>query len=346
MATGPDVMQPAHLAACGIGGAFAALALDATGVPVWRCDLDIRAHDIVADPARGICAVMGRKPGRGALICDLANGVRRQMLAPFAKHSFDGHGVFSADGRHLFTTQSAERTQDGRIVIYDLATGAVAADYSSHGIEPHELIWATPEVLAIGNGGIVDRFASDAIDSSLVLLNAIDGSVRHRWVLDDEWESLSIRHLAMTSDGGIAFAMQDQDAATDRRPLVGIAGPGDALSFLDIPPAVQARLDGYIGSIAVDRSGAIIAASAPRGGMALFWAAADQRYLGAIELPDVCGLAPTAQALALRLTSGHGRQCDVTLDAAHGILALHDIQPASALAAQWDNHLAWTGAQV
>jgi hypothetical protein len=337
---------PAHLAACGIGGGFAALALAADGAPLWRCDLDIRAHDIVADPARGICAVMGRKPGRFTLICDLADGAPRQMLLPLPDHSFDGHAVFSPDGTRLFTTQSAERSQDGRIAVYDLANGAVAADFPSHGIEPHELIWAAPETLAIGNGGIVDRHAPDAIESSLVLLDARDGSVRQRWVLDDEWETLSIRHLALLPHGRFAFAMQDQDAATDRRPLVGIADPAGELTFLDIPAGIHRRLDGYIGSVAVDRSGAVIAASAPRGGVALFWAADDHRYLGAVELADVCGLAPTSQALALRLTSGHGRQCEVMLDPAQGIIARREIDSASALTLQWDNHLAWIGAPV
>lgn len=344
MVMGPDMILPAHLAACGVDGGFAAMALDGAGVPVWRRDLDIRAHDIVADPARGICAVIGRKPGRLAYISDLSSGVVRGMLEPFPHHSFDGHAVFSADGAHLFTTQSAERSQEGRIVVYDLASGTIAADYSSQGIEPHELIWVAPDTLAVGNGGIVNRFAADAIDSSLVLLNSGDGRVQRRWVLDDEWETLSIRHLALLPRGRVAFAMQDQDAATDRRPLIGIADPADDLAFLDLPAEIHHRLDGYIGSVATDRTGAIVAASAPRGGRALFWSALDRRYLGAVELADVCGLAATADALTLRLTSGHGAQCDVTVDIHTGTLVRKDIAGTGSLSLQWDNHLAWTGA--
>lgn len=331
---------PAHLAACGMEGGFAAMALDAAGAPLWRCDLDARAHDIVADPARGHCVVMGRKPGRFALIANLATGTPQGLLAPLPGHTFDGHGVFSADGARLFTTQSAERTQEGRIVVYEFVDGRIIAEFPSHGIEPHELIWAAPDVLAIGNGGIVDRHAADAIESSLVLLSAEDGSVLRRWVLDDEWETLSIRHLALLPGGRIAFAMQDQDAATDRRPLVGIADPAGDVAFLDIPAGIHLKLDGYIGSVAVDRTGTIIAASAPRGGAAMFWAGADHRYLGAAELPDVCGLAATAAPLTLRLTSGHGRQCDVTCDAVQGVVARRDIAAAGV---QWDNHLAWIG---
>ncbi len=334
------MILPAHLAACGMEGGFAAMALDAVGAPLWRCELDARAHDIVADPVRRRCVVIGRKPGRFALISDLAMGTPQRLLAPLPGHTFDGHAVFSADGTRLFTTQSADRTQEGCIVVYEIATGAIMVDFPSHGIEPHELIWAAPDVLAIGNGGIVDRHAADAIESSLVLLSAEDGSVLRRWVLDDEWETLSIRHLALLPRGRIAFAMQDQDAATDRRPLVGIADPAGDLSFLDIPAVLHRKLDGYIGSVAVDRTGTIIAASAPRGGAALFWASSDHRYLGAVELPDVCGLAATAEPLTLRLSSGHGRQCDVTLDIIQGIVATRDIAAATM---QWDNHLAWIG---
>lgn len=326
---------PSYLSACAIGGGFAAAALDAAGDIIWQCDLAARAHDVVADPAHDVCAVMGRKPGRSVSIRTLTDGKALLGLAPLPAHSFDGHAVFSADGAELLTTQSDDRTQAGRIAVYETASGNLLRQFSSHGTEPHEIIWAAPGLLAIGNGGILDRRSADAIDSSLALIDAEDGNLQRRWVLDDEWESLSIRHLAALPQGRFAFAMQDQDPATDRRPLVAIAATDGALEFLEIPAAIQRRLDGYIGSVAVDGHGTVIAATAPRGGLSLFWSVRDGRYLGEIPLPDVCGVAADTNS-AFRLTSGHGAWRQARPDG-DGRLAL--AAGGSDLALQWDNHL-------
>lgn len=324
---------PAYLSACGIGTGFAAAALDAAGEILWQCDLAARAHDIVADPARDTCIVMDRKPGRSATLCRLSSGDALHCLRPLPGHAFDGHAVFSPDGAEIFATQSDDRTQAGLIVVYETATGRIARQFSSHGTEPHELVWVGPGLLAIGNGGILDRRSVDAIDSSLAVIDA-HGVLHRRWVLDDEWETLSIRHLAALPDGRFAFAMQDQDAATDRRPLVAIAGLTDELHFLDMPAAIQHRLDGYIGSVAVDARGDVIAATAPRGGLGLFWSAADGRYLGEVALADVCGIAAAADAGFL-LTSGHGALRHVEIGAENVALA-----PGGAdFSLQWDNHV-------
>lgn len=339
MVTGPEMPLPAYLSACGMDGRFAALAVMADGRAAWQCGIAARAHDIVADPARNLCAVMARKPGREAYLCDLSTGNVVRELAPLGGHSFDGHAVFSPEGAALFTTQSADGSQSGSIVVYDVAAGVVTRHFSSHGIEPHELIWVGPDLLAIGNGGILDRRSADAIESSLVLLDVRTAEPKRRWVLDDEWETLSIRHLARLPQERVVFAMQDQDAATDLRPLVGIADPSGDTVFLELPADLQRKLDGYIGSVAVDRGGGLIAASAPRGGVALFWSSSDQRYLGSVALADVCGIAATERVGEFCLSSGHGLVRKVRLDPAVGVVGSDDLAPAMQLGVQWDNHL-------
>lgn len=340
MAMDPEVIgRPAYLAACKTASGFAAVGLDGGGSLLWRRELMGRAHDIVADPAQKFCAVMGRKPGRYAEICDLASGMTTTSLAPAPGNHFDGHAVFSDDGGVLFTTQSAEQTHAGMIVAYRTADGTRIQTHESGGTEPHEIIWAAPGRLAIAHGGIVDRHDPDGIDSSLVLMDAGSGEILRHWVLDDEWESLSIRHLAKLPSTRIAFAMQDQDAATERRPLIGIAGE-TGLEFLEIPAALQPKLDGYIGSVAADSDGAILAATAPRGGVTMFWSVVDKRFLGHVSMADVCGLAAAGSG-CFYLTTGHGGQAIVSIDPATGILTPRNLATATGL--QWDNHLARVG---
>jgi hypothetical protein len=339
MAMGPEMPIPAYLACCGLGGGFAAIGLDGDGRPLWHQSLPARAHDVFGCAELGICAVVARKPGSFVAICDLATGATEAICRAVPGHYFDGHGVFTPDGRQIFTTQSADRTQAGLIAVYDTGNGALLRAFPSQGTEPHELIWSEPGVLAVAHGGIVNRNDPEAIDSSLLLLDAGSGEVLRRWVLDDDFETLSIRHLAALRDGAVAFAMQDQDAATDRRPLVGIAEAGGGLSFLDIPLEVQTRLDGYIGSVAADAFGRVVVATAPRGGAALFWSVEDHGYIGRVDLPDVCGVAPGSVPGALRLTSGHGRQLLATVDSQNGIL-VRELSGGATQGMQWDNHLA------
>ncbi|MBL8709586.1 MAG: DUF1513 domain-containing protein [Rhodospirillaceae bacterium] len=340
----PDI-SPRYLAAGGVAGGYAALALDGGGVPLWRCDLAARAHDIAVHRKSGLCAVIDRKPGKMARICDLATGAVISVLLPLSGCSFDGHAAFSTDGATLFTTQSAAAGQIGQIVVYDLASGRISRHFPSHGIEPHELVWLKPDrLLAVGNGGIVDRRSADPIDSSLVLINAADGSLCRQWILDDELETLSIRHLARLPGDRVVFAAQDQDAATDIRPLLGIADPAGGLNFLTLPATIHRRLDGYIGGVAVDSRGDLIAATAPRGGLALFWSASDRRHLGAVEMSDVCGVAATGEAGTFHLTSGHGGQCRVRIEVASGGISELELNFPPVAGLQWDNHLTWIGA--
>ena len=65
-------------------------------------------------------------------------------------------------------------------------------------------------------------------------------------------------------------------------------------------------LRNYIGSVTVDRAVASSAASAPKGGLVTYWDVAGRRYLGASELSDGCGLAPTHRSAYFLLTSGEG----------------------------------------
>lgn len=330
--------RPTHLAACGIDGGFGAVALSPDGRLIWQRAIEFRAHDVIADPGRLCCIVVGRKPGPMALLCDLATGDLRGSLKPLPGCTFDGHAVFSPDGATIYTTQSEGKKQLGRIGIYRAADASLIGGYSTHGIEPHELIWSVDGVsLVVGNGGIVDRNATDPIDSSLVRLDAATGMLVSKSVLDEDDETLSLRHLARLADGRIVCGAQDQDPATDLRALVFIVDRGGEVLPLSLPGDAHRRLAGYIGSVAVDTSGQLICATSPRGGLSVFWSA-DGAYLGHDDLADVCGVAAGGKAGQFLLTSGHGRSRLVTL--AESVSA----SELPAMALQWDNHLSRSAA--
>ncbi len=80
----------------------------------------------------------------------------------------------------------------------------------------------------------------------------------------------------------------------------------EPLVIVPAPEETQVGLRNYIGSVAADAGGGIVAASAPKGGLVTYWDVATRRYLGASDLNDGCGIAPTHRSANFLLTSGEG----------------------------------------
>jgi hypothetical protein len=318
---------------------YGAAGLDAKGKIVWQRTMPARGHALELSPDGALCAIIDRKPGAAITFCRSADGALLNRIAAPEGSSLDGHAVFNRAGTILYATESRDGDQAGSIAVFNVADGTRVATFPTHGIEPHELIWAEPDhSLAIGNGGIRDKLAMEAeIESSLVLLDARDGTQLAKHALDDDLISLSIRHLARGADGEIVFVMQDQDAATDWRPMAGLLNRGGAIEFLDLPLDDLMRLRGYCGSTAIDRSGRVAAATSPHGGVAAFWNLADRRYLGSVELRDGCGIAAGPSAGSFLFTSGAGTRVSVAASD-QGVTSTVLERPANHLP-QWDNHL-------
>jgi hypothetical protein len=313
-------------------------ALDAAGRVVWQAKAPVRGHSVEVSPDGRLCAVIDRKPGARITLCNARDGAVLQSIAAPEGWHFDGHAVFSSDGARLYATESRDGDQTGRIAVYRLADTSRIAEFSSGGVEPHELIWAVPDrVLAIGNGGLVDRLVTEGeADSSFAFVDAESGAIQSALRLDEDLVSLSIRHLARTADGEVVFGMQDQDPATDWRPLVGIARTDGTLDLLDMPRDELMKLRGYCGSVAIDRDGAIAAATSPHGGFAALWNVPERRYLGGVELRDGCGIAAAERPGQFVFTSGSSTR--LLIDAEGGITSRVLERPADGLPL-WDNHL-------
>ena len=333
---------PRYFSACNLavgpqGSGVAAL--DGDGREVWRAAVAARGHTVELAPDGETCVLIDRKPGAAITLLRVADGAVLRRIAATAGYSFDGHAVFGGDGARLYATESRDGDQAGRIAVLRAADGARLAEFATGGIEPHELIWQERDrVLVVANGGIRDKQAMQAeIDSSLVRIDAASGAIVAETRLDEELISLSIRHLALSAAGEIVFAMQDQDAGTDWRPMVGLWRTDGGVEFLDLPREQLMRLRGYCGSAAIDRSGTIAAATSPHGGVAAFWHLPDRRYLGSVELRDGCGIAAAEAAGSFVFTAGCGMRLRIRASVT-AVTATVLGRPSNGFP-QWDNHL-------
>ena len=298
----------------GDDGAYGVAAFTADGTVRFRTRLPGRGHDAVRRPGTNEVIVFARRPGDWAAVVDLATGrVRKVILAPHGRH-FYGHGAFVADGRIMHATENDMTTGQGVIGLYDAADDyRRTGELPSFGIGPHELAPRDRAgEIVIANGGIRTHPDSgreilnpDAMDPGLAVLDPRTGDCMLKADLGGDYRGLSIRHLAVASDGTTYFGCQFHGDPFDMPPLVGAMTPDGKTRFLDMPDEALASLDNYVGSVALDRSGDILAVTSPHGGMALFWDRASERYLGRRPMPDVCGLAAAAEPEAFILTSGN-----------------------------------------
>jgi hypothetical protein len=339
---GAKKTRPYYFSACNLkpgDQGYGTAGLDANGGILWRTDMPARGHSVMLSDDGNLAAIVDRKPGKTITLCDPATGALKRRLPATPGYTFDGHAVFSSDASRLYATESADGDQQGRIAVFALLDAVRIAEFPSHGIEPHELIWLQRDrLLAIGNGGIRDKLAMEAeIESCLVVVDAETGMAQASHTLDEDLISLSIRHLAMTAEGEVLFAMQDQDAATDWRPMAGLLTKAGRVEFLDMPIEALMRLRGYCGSAAVDSSGVYAAVTSPHGGVAAFWHIPTRGFVGLAELRDGCGIAAAPDAGSFVFAAGSGTR--MLVEASGGAITSRILERPANNLPQWDNHL-------
>ncbi|MDZ4792139.1 MAG: DUF1513 domain-containing protein [Hyphomicrobiales bacterium] len=321
-------------------GSFAAILYSAARGQFFTQSLPGRGHDLVRRPHSPECVAIARRPGRFAVAFN-ARGGEPQWFSTQARRHFYGHGAFSADGRWLYTSENDYEAGRGVIGVRDAGAGyAQIGEFSSHGVDPHDLL-LTPDGkrLVIANGGILTYPDSGrtglnmaAMEASLVYVDLATGDLIEKVTLDDSFQKLSIRHLALTGDMAV-FGCQYEGAGEDAPPLIGFHRLGEAPHLAKAPDAIQTSLKNYIGSVSADASGDIIAASSPRGGLVTFWDAETKRFIGSRSMKDACGVADASQHRSFLLTNGLGQiQFVYKLgeDLANG---------SAQLPVAWDNHL-------
>ncbi len=274
-----------------------------------------RGHDVAVHPLTKEVVVFARRPGRFA-VC-FSHHKNKTPLTFFAQpqRHFYGHGVFSKDGRLLFTSENDYEKGVGVIGVRD-ATDRYnwIGEFPSHGMGPHDLaLLSDGTSLVVANGGLethpdMGRTILNLAEMtpSLVYIDCRTGDLLEKCQPSPALRQLSIRHLTVSVHDRVVFGCQYKGPKGDRPTLMGMHDRGGELRFLQTPQEVRRQLNNYIGSVCADASGEVIAASAPRGNLIGFWRASDGGFLGSQAVRDGCGLARAQQKKEFLITSGHG----------------------------------------
>ncbi len=289
-----DAGSPAFLAAAKAGEGYFLHGLTEGGESLFSLPLPSRGHAAAAHPIRPLAVAFARRPGTFAVVIDCAKGVPVARLTPPEGRQFNGHGVFSADGAVLYTSEVVAETSAGRVGLWNTQSWARIGEWASGGIGPHDMKRLADGSLVIANGGIAtdpnDRTKLNiaTMRPNLTQLSA-SGDVLAQTELPDLAQN-SIRHLALGPGNQVAFAMQWEGDPAETVPLLGLWTPGAAPFLCSAPETEAPRMRGYAGSIAWNSAGDI-AITSPKGGVAQVFSAAG-RFLSTHAQLDICGIAP------------------------------------------------------
>jgi len=274
-------------------------------------DVPTRAHGLLAQ-ADGAVLCVARRPGDWLLRWHPASG-HTQWAWIEPDRAFNGHVIASANGRHLYTTETNLETGVGLIGVRDAASLDKLTEWPTHGMDPHELLLDADGSLIVANGGIPTlpetgrlKLGLDRMDSSLVRLHTGGGALLGQWRLADP--RLSLRHIAWGPGRTLGIALQTEHAHAAQRDGAAVLALFDG-QVLRAVPAPQ-PLAGYGGAIAW--ANGRFAVSCPRAqGVALYDGAG--HWHGLVPLQDACALAASPAGV---LWAGGGVAAQALPDAA------------------------------
>lgn len=330
-----DAGSPAFLAAAReTDDSFALYGVGADGTDRFRIALPARAHAGAVHPQRPLAVVFARRPGHFAIVLNCVTGATEATLTPPAGRLFQGHGTFSADGQTLFTSECVTDTSDGRVGIWRRRDWTRTGEIPTRGIGPHDIIRLPgTETLVVANGGIHttpdtdrDKLNIGTMQPSLAYLSP-DGTDYSIAALPPDLHQNSIRHLAVSDDGLVAFAMQWEGDKGLTPPLLGLHRRGEAVRLAAAPEASHRAMANYAGSIALSGDGARLAITSPKGGRVQVFDPAGG-FVAEHLRAEVCGVARLGADL-------------VTTDGSGGVfrLTVGGLEKLGLAARAWDNHV-------
>lgn len=309
---------------------------------VWS---GFRGHSVVQHPQKKATVIaFSRRPGIQAVEINVVERTLKKVFECEPGRHLFGHGCFSADGSVLFTSEADYESGKGKIVIRDAKTYTHLGEYESYGVGPHELkLMPDGKTIVVANGGILTHpntgrkgLNLDSMVSTLTYLDLASGTMHDHYRVPEP--KASIRHIDVSWDGAVSFAMQVQREYAGHQkivPLCGIHKAGKALALFDAPDSLVHQMKDYIGSVAVNNDTRVAGFTSPRGNLAAFWNIDSLQFIGYHAFHDVSGITVSKDMKHFSLSNslGHIRQLDGQSLEEYTQHRLHF--PGLA----WDNHL-------
>lgn len=307
---------------------------------IFGARVPMRAHGCAIspiDPQRVL--FFARRPGTLAFELRRDSLQVRTLFETQAGQHLAGHGLFSHDGKLLYTPEHDYERVRGVIVVRDARNFSIVNQIDTHGIDPHEIAWLPDgRSLLVANGGIMTHPRSyrrklniATMDPSLCVIDAASGECREQWRLPDHL--LSIRHMAVASDGSAVVGLQYEGEPANAPGIAALYKPGSGLHLLTAPVAERPAFRGYVASVALSEPSDLIAAACPYGNGVACWSLNNGSYKGFVRAGETYGLSRLADGSVVASQRDGG-----TYEVGQNRLRSHFLKLDIEKPIRWDDH--------
>jgi uncharacterized protein len=272
---------------------------EATPSPLFF-PLDFLAHGTSIHPFKPHLLALFEKKGPGACELDFNAGHVTRTIVTDPKRIFYGHGSYSADGRHLYSTETILETEDGVIVARDSQTMKIEGFFPTYGSNPHDCqLIENGTVLAITNGG--SRVGSKS--TPCVTYVEIDSQkLLQKYQMADP--RFNTGHLIVSHGKDLAVASAPRLGLPEDGPgALSILGKDGQLKNLNTSK-YNVNLKSETLSLCIDEIRGTIAATSPAGNLVTFWNLHSGDLISKLELPNPRGIVMTADHSCYAISSG------------------------------------------
>lgn len=257
-------------------------------------------HGIHRKPTDNYHLAIFEKQGPGACEFDLNTRSVVRTIKPLKNRHFYGHGTYSKDGRHLYSTESFLDTLDGVITIRDSETLAHVGDFPSYGKEPHECkLIDGGKTLIVTNGG-------GSIKGDAPCISYIDiASQRLLEKIELTNARLNTGHLAVSEQGDLIVASAPR-RGMGRHALGGVSirPRGSDIHSVSNPQDIINNMFGEALSVAIHNESGIAAVTHPGGNMVTLWNIHNRHFIKAIAIPRPRGVILSSDKRYFLITAG------------------------------------------
>jgi hypothetical protein len=294
-------------------GAYGIMLFNERYDEIVRFALPDRGHDIAFDPAGTRGVAFARRPGNFAFAFDPGNSRQPVMFTSPPNRHFYGHGVFSRDGKLLYTAENNFEDAVGIIGVYDATDRFTRiGEMPSRGTGPHQISFhPEKEILIVANGGIEThpdfgraKLNIPVMKPSLVFLDAGTGQLIEKHQLPPELHKLSIRHMDVTGRGRVVFGCQFEGSKSDHPNLVGECSLGEAISLWKTDQADLNEFSNYAGSVAINERENLVAVTMPKGNRVACFHLQTGKLLKTYRQRESFGIARTASSFLTTSVQG------------------------------------------
>lgn len=274
---------------------LARLDLDVADASPEEITVDFLAHGITPHPQRPREVVLFEKHGPGCCVVDLEHAAVTRTITCASGRQFYGHGAYAPDGSLLFCTETdVSDGNRGYITVRDGHTFETVGDFPSHGLAPHDCMFAADgTTLVIANGGSPAGREHDL--PGVAYVDVRSGALLELATVPDH--QINAGHLDLTAAGDLALVSAPRDGYDPQRAQGGVTlrPQGEPLRTMTEPEPVVRALPGETLSVAIHPGTRVAGATTPLGNIVTFWSLETGAMVHSLRVPNPRGIALSLQ---------------------------------------------------